>query len=430
MPGLIAFFTRIFSRRFRASKKFLILPPQTDFDIDPTTGFLPPEPLPRLSGRYKIWENALAEASGVLKLGDDVSEEALALRSEGESWRAHMRSIRFLDIQPLVDQQRLLQRAHVVLTWLVQYYVHSLPHVLSPGPKEIPESIAVPLVRISRILGISPVITFSDTVTWNWDLLHPEKPVTIDNMTIIHSFSGTDDERHFYQVQAAIELHGSQLLGIITSYNGISITDDSASTIVKIARDLGSMAEIIEEMNDLIRSIRDGCDPYVFYWDMRPWYNGIDAKGPSDPGWIYEGVDPAAPELQYLSGPSGCSSRVHGRMRMYMLGKHREYLQHLEKSTFSLRDFAQRVPTLREPYNDAVTALKKLRSAHMRIATQYIIDMAQTTSPRAASRPVSESNEQEIDVERSVLGTGGTQIAVLLKAGIDATTRAALRNLP
>lgn len=74
----------------------MVLPPQTDFDIDPMTGFIPPEPLPRLSGQYTIWENALAEAPGVIRLGDDISEEALALKPEGESWRARTRSVGML----------------------------------------------------------------------------------------------------------------------------------------------------------------------------------------------------------------------------------------------------------------------------------------------------------------------------------------------
>ncbi|KAF9068204.1 Indoleamine 2,3-dioxygenase [Rhodocollybia butyracea] len=414
---------------------------QTDFGIDPVTGFLPPEPLPRLSGQYRIWENALAEAPELLRLGDDVSKEALALKKEGESWRVHVKSIAVLDIQSLANQRRLLQRAHVILSWLVQYYVHSLPPVFPPEPKKVPDSIAIPLVNVSRILGISPVITFADTVTWNWELIHSDKPVTIDNMTILHTFSGRDDERHFYQVQAAIELHGAQLLCIVESYNRTPIVDDSAS-MNRVAGDLERIAEIIGEFSDLIQSTRDGCDPYTFYWHIRPWFNGCDSQNGSVPGWIYEGVNPAAPELQYLCGPSGGQSTImhtldvflgvnHDtpekcsmsseranlgfmeRMRMYMLGKHREYLQHLEQSP-SMRDFACRMSTLRGPYNNAVAALKKLRSLHMRIAMSYVFHPL-----------VSKLKQPEID---RVLGTGGNKVVALLKAGVDATSQSVLKR--
>ncbi|KAF9061944.1 Indoleamine 2,3-dioxygenase [Rhodocollybia butyracea] len=450
MPGyfeLISLFPRIFTI---ASNK--VLPAQTDFDIDPVTGFLPPEPLPRLSDQYEVWENAVAEAPELLRLGDDISEEALTLKTEGAFWRARLKSIAVLDIQPLADQQRLLQRAHVVLSWLVQYYVHSLPPVLPPEPKKVPESIAVPLVHVSRILSISPVITFADTVMWNWELIHPDKPVTIDNMVILHTFSGRDDERHFYQVQVAIELHGAQLLRIVESYNRIPIEDDSAS-MNRVAGDLERITEIIGEFRDLIQSTRDGCDPYTFYWHIRPWFIGWDPENVSDPGWMYEGVDPAAPELKYLNGPSGGQSTVmhtldvflgvnhdkskkdpkssertnHGfmeRMRMYMLGEHREYLQHLEQSC-SIRDFACRMSTLRDPYNNAVAALKKLRSLHMRITMLYIVKMSKTTAPWAVPSPVSKLTKQEID---RVLGTSGSNVAALLKTGIDDTSQSALRR--
>ncbi|KAF9073984.1 Indoleamine 2,3-dioxygenase [Rhodocollybia butyracea] len=451
--AFIAYFVNIFTQRFRASKH--VLPSQTDFDIDPVTGFLPSEPLPRLSCQYKIWEDALAEAPEILRLGDDLSEEALALKTEGESWRARMKLIPVLDIQPLTDQ-RLLQRAHVVLTWLVQYYVHSLPPALPPAPKIIPKSIAVPLVEVSRTLGIAPIITYADTVTWNWELIHPEKPVTIDNMAIVHSFSGREDEQHFYQVQATIELHGAQLLRMIEGYNQIPILDDSVS-IIRLATDLDSLTQMIEEISNLIQSVREGCDPHVFYWYMRPWYNGSSAKGPSDSGWIYEGVDSTVPELQYLSGPSGGQSAViHAldlflgishdkledqdlkscakngkshqgfmeRMRMYMLGKHREYLQHLEKSPCFVRDVAQRAPVLQGPYNNAIAALKKLRSLHMRIAISYIVDMSKTTCPLVVNPLVSGIDQGT----EQVRGTGGNKVAVLLKAGIDATSKVALRS--
>ncbi|KIK53698.1 hypothetical protein GYMLUDRAFT_207248 [Collybiopsis luxurians FD-317 M1] len=441
-------------------------PSQLHFDIDPVTGFVPPEPLPRLCREFKIWEDVLEEAPDVLKLGDDISEEALALKAKGEAWRAHIRAISILDIVSLKAQPRILQRAHVVLAWLVQYYVHSLPP--SVETKRVPASLAVPLVGVSRLLGIAPVITFSDTITWNWELIRPGDPVTIDNMAVVHNFTGREDERHFYQVQAAIELHGVQILQIIEEYTKTSHLDEP--TISKIAGNLTRMTVIIEEINDLIQSIRTGCDPHVFYWEMRPWFNGNDAKGPSDPGWIYEGVDPDVPELKYLSGPSGGQSAVMhaldlfldishdfeggcstnkpadrgfmNRMRLYMLGKHRAYLEQLQKSPRPIRELAKYIPALREPYNDAIAALKKLRSFHMRIAVMYITNMARASSLQPRNPEVGvDKNRQEVRVESGnvtksnrpeqsepVRGSGGSDFAPLLRAGIDATARASLRD--
>ncbi|KAF9066314.1 Indoleamine 2,3-dioxygenase [Rhodocollybia butyracea] len=445
-----------------------VVRPQCLFDIDPVTGFVPPQPLPRLPAEYKNWEDALSEAPEVLRLGDDNSDEALALRASGEAWRERVRSIGpALSVQQLkeLNSPRLLQRAHVVLAWLVQYYVHSMVPTSPPTAKRVPESLAVPLVEVSRALGIAPVITFADTITWNWELINPDQPVTINNMKLAHSFSGTDDEQHFYQVQAAVELHGTQILRIIEEYNRIPNLDDFTS-IFKVARDLTRLTAIIDEISDLIQSMRSNCDPHVFYWDIRPWEAGSDAKGPSHPGWIYEGVDPNTPELRYTSGPSGGQSTVmhaldifldidhkllkkrypapsaenkrsdHGfmdRMRHYMLGKHRAYLEHLEKSPRPLRDLAQRTPSLREPYNNAIAALKKLRSLHMRVACLYVVNMSKTTNPRSACPAVGMMERQALRMEAArpqrrepIRGTGGMELATLLKAGRDATARSSI----
>ncbi|KIK53697.1 hypothetical protein GYMLUDRAFT_264981 [Collybiopsis luxurians FD-317 M1] len=440
---------------------------QLDFDINPITGFVPSEPLPRLSSEFKLWEEMLAEASDVLKLGDNNSEEALALKTKGDGWRANIRSIPVLDIQSLKFRPRHLQRVHVVLTWLVQYYVHSLPPSIEA--KQVPASLAVPLVDVSRMLGIAPVITFSDTVIWNWELICPENPVTIDNMAVVHTFSGSEDEQHFYLVQAAIELHGVQILHIIEEYTQISDLDEP--TISKIAGDLARLTMTVEEISDLIQSIRTGCDPQVFNWEMQPWYNGNDAKGEGDPGWIYDGVDPTSPELKHLSGPSGGQSPVmqaldiflgidhglekeystdgddkpadHGfmdRMRFHMLGNHRAYLEHLKKLPRSVRDLAACIPALHKPYNDAIAALKNLRRLHMRIAVMYNVNVSRTTSVQSnhpdievaesrhepGSEYVTKNNRDEN--REPVRGSGGGDVIRLLRAGVDATSRATLRD--
>jgi indoleamine 2,3-dioxygenase len=186
------------------------------------------------------------------------------------------------------------------------------------------------------------------------------------------------------------------------------------------------------------------------------------AKGPEEPKWVYEGVE-HSDELE-LSGPSAGQSSImhavdlfldidhklrqkrypapsesnkradHGfmeRMRRYMPGKHREYLDHLANSPRSVRDLAERIPTLQEPYDTAVHALKKLRDQHMKIACLYIVTMARSTSARAAcpvARMMDKVAAGQIAGRGPMRGTGGNELSALLKAGRDATKRAALRK--
>ena len=63
------------------------------YDVDSAMGFFPPEPLPRLSGQFELWEHALDDAEGSISLGEDTRECAKAKRPYGESWRERVRTV-------------------------------------------------------------------------------------------------------------------------------------------------------------------------------------------------------------------------------------------------------------------------------------------------------------------------------------------------
>ncbi|KAF8911055.1 Indoleamine 2,3-dioxygenase [Gymnopilus junonius] len=433
---------------------------QSSFDIDTRSGFFPSRPLERLSGRYDIWEHALLAANGNLSLAEDDSEGAVDKRAFGERWRANITSWPVLDTAPLHSDLRRSQRAHMVLAWLVNFYVHSMPRP-EGAPSIVPKALAVPLVQISRHLRFAPVLTFADTVLWNWELINPERPLSIDNMRFLNLFSGTDDERNFYESSARAELRGVEILRIIDDYTSLPNISDLTS-ISKVGRDLTRLAGVIDSISDVIQSVRPVCDPHVFYWDIRPWFEGSDARGPTEPGWVYEGVE--ASEPLDLSGPSAGQSSVmhaldifldvdhklrqkrypapspenkradHGfmeRMRRYMPGKHQDYLKFLSATPLSVREAARSIPALRDPYDSAVTALKRLRDNHIRIACLYVVTMSRSTTGARGGCPASAMIDRLHAARTSgkgpVRGTGGNELSVLLKAGRDATRRAILR---
>jgi hypothetical protein len=67
------------------------------YDVDLSSGFLPAEPpLARLPPAFELWECALDAANrpnGVLSLGEDVSQEALAKRDSSRKWRESIASV-------------------------------------------------------------------------------------------------------------------------------------------------------------------------------------------------------------------------------------------------------------------------------------------------------------------------------------------------
>lgn len=313
-------------------------------------------------------------------------------------------------------------------------------------------------MAVSRVLRMAPVLTFADTVLWNWELIDPRLPVTIENMRFGQElFSGTEDERNFYFGSARVEMIGVQMLHIFNDYHSLPNVTDLTS-ISKINKLLSQLTTIIQEIDANVQSMRQIVDPHVFYWEARPWWNGSASN--SAAAWIYEGVDDMS-NLD-LDGPSaGQSSAMHAvdlfldidhklrqrrypapsdgnkkadhgfmeRMRRYMPGKHRDYLEYIAEHR-PVREVAQNIPAVREAYNGAVAALRKLRDAHMRIACLYIVTMSRSTKPPVGCPMFAMAQRMERESARSgpATGTGGTELSLLLKAGRDATTRAILKN--
>jgi hypothetical protein len=262
-----------------------------------------------------------------------------------------------LDTTPLEQDSDFLRRAHHVLAYLVHFYVHSCP---SSNSILIPESLAVPLVRVSKLLSIAPVLTFADTVLWNHEIIDPSKPLTRSNIRPLTLFTGSADEANFYGCCAEIELRGVEALRAIANFYDITSTTPRASsaaatasrtssvitrptttlltddedkymsqansldyhdhtfviddtTLDHAAACLKTVAGVIRDLTAILQSVRQICDPHAFYFSVRPWFRGSDAAGPaasSQRCWIYQGVDES--QVLELSGPSaGQSSIIH-----------------------------------------------------------------------------------------------------------------------
>ena len=338
----------------------------------------------------------------------------------------------------------------MVLAFLINFYVHSQPPSGSPTPIHVPECLSIPIVNVSRVLGIAPVLTFADTVLWNAKPTDPQLPMSASNISLVHTFSNTDAERNFHIESAKAELRGVEILRIIEDYAQLPDFAD-LHAVSKTARDLRRMATVIQDITGILQNMKETVDPYSFYWEVRPWFRGSDCGGSK---WIYDGV-PNSDSLD-LAGPSaGQSTVMHAidvfldvdhqlvqkrspapseqnkkadrgfmeRMRRYMPGIHQTYLRDLAALPVPVRSLAKSSPLLRESYDQAVLAMKKFRDIHMRIVCIYIISMAGTTPPGTPDEASERQGTQPSHGGRAK-GTGGSHVASLLKAGRDATDRA------
>lgn len=211
-------------------------------------------------------------------------------------------------VEPLTTLP-LLRRAHVVLAHLTHFYMHGT----FPSQTVVPASLAVPLVEVSDRLGLPPILTYADTVLWVWRLTDQARGLRADNVEITTTFTQTPSERAFFLLSLFCELHGPAILRLMSAtLDEVFFADRTALT--RIARYLESIARLVDELTALMAGAtrggfgpdqRERIVPEVFYWEIRPWFNGGK--------WTYEGVGPngEGKEMEWGGPSAGQSSLVH-----------------------------------------------------------------------------------------------------------------------
>src|SRR6267154_138352 len=245
----------------------------------------------------------------------------------------------------------------------MHFYIYTLP--LS-SPVRIPKPISVPLVAVSNCLQLPPIVTYSDNVLYNWDVILPRgqdelgiEPPALDNLRSQDLFTGTIDEQEFYLASARIELRGVEALELMrVTMDEMFVGDEIA--IRRITGYLHKLASVVQDLKLILLDVRKGCDPSTFYHFIRPWFRGADAD-PANRTWVFEGVEEQPTDL---SGPSaGQSPLIHAldvflgldncnvveggvtpdqrtllrRMQIYMSRYHRNFLRHLSTNPHHVR---------------------------------------------------------------------------------------------
>ncbi|KAF8972322.1 Indoleamine 2,3-dioxygenase [Flammula alnicola] len=421
------------------------------FDVDQRTGFMAPQPpISRLPGAWDAWESILDDAiEAKLQLGDKIGLTA-AEATSSKHWRNRVRKMPLVSTRNLGQSAILLRRAHLVLAYILHFYVQSLPPTETVS---IPQSISIPILHISKELDLPPVLTFSDTVLYNWDYrTSPESADETPDKNDIRTqtmFTALVDEEEFYLCSARIELRGVEVLELMRVTMDETFVGD-AIAVQRIKDYLHTIANVIDELRVLLLDVKKRCDPDAYYNQVRPWFRGEDSSEKTRK-WVFEGIE-AYPELRVppeLSGPSaGQSSMVHvldiflgvdhqatspgqppfmSRMQSYMPKNHRLFLDHLKANPRPLRTFVMDAndDELLSAYNLAVMALKRFRDAHMIIAALYILGPS-----RRAARLVSQADSnirEEVTAKAPMKGTGGTDLVKFLK---DTRTRTSETLIP
>ncbi|CAG8454207.1 9413_t:CDS:2 [Paraglomus occultum] len=272
----------------------ITIPRLEDYDIDPVTGFLPSiPPLRRLPDPYyEPWESLL----------DIFHDLMLAGRL-----RECIGKLEILKTDRLKTPAEF-RRAFLVLSILAHGYIWGN---FEPVVDRLPAGLAIPWVKVSAYLEVAPIVNHAAVVLWNWRLIFPNEPLCLNNLATLDTYSNTLDESWFYLVTTAIEgVGGRALAAIISAFQ--AARDANNKDLIASLTDISTA---ISDIRECLQRMYEKCDPYVFYWKVRPYLAGWENEDRLPKGIIYEGVDGVDEKgetifRQYVGASAGQSALI------------------------------------------------------------------------------------------------------------------------
>jgi indoleamine 2,3-dioxygenase len=355
-----------------------------DYDIDPVRGFVPGrDPLLALPPPYDAWDRVAAQLP------------VLTMRHRTHAVLAAMPELDAAGLTTL-EQQR---RGFLLLTAFANVWL-----VGARATTTIPACISVPLIALSQALGRKPISHHGTIVLDNWYRLDPSKPLAMDNVDTLVSFRGSIDEKWFFLSTVGAELAGAPVLPRLLD----AMTFAEQQEPSPLADTLQEIAKLIGATTTAFMSVRESCDPYIFFTYVRPYI----ASWPA-PGVVYEGT--GVGPVVYSGGSAAQSALLQAidaalgiaheheatrgfllSMRDYMPPRHRAFIEDVGRRSH-VRAFLQGRDdaVLLAAYNACIAAMDELRRKHFGLVTEYI---SRHLPPSAAA-----------------IGTGGTDFNDFLR---------------
>jgi len=431
------------------------IPNLADFDVSVENGFLPTQPpLEILSDEYyKPWEDIVKNLQGLI----------LSKRLRGVVNKLPVLSTDYL------QNAQEWRRAYSILGFITHAYIWG-----GNKPAErIPAPITIPFLETCDVLELPPVATYAGLVLWNWKpLFDSERTDTLSNLDMLHTFTGSMDEKWFYLVSVAIEARGAPLIPMML--DAIAAARRGDKTVV--LESLRNFAERVDELGVLLTKMYDNCDPHVFYNRIRPYLAGsknmADAGLPN--GVVFDNGGPINKQryVQFSGGSNAQSSIIQffdlvlnvehrptgqkkgdephsskkapptsfiHEMRKYMPGPHARFLGEVSKVA-NLRAFVEEHSydsALTVAFDASLAMLSALRDKHIQIVSRYIIIQSAAAKKRAdadtSSKDKKGSGEKKIDLahrpkstdkdgeKKGLKGTGGSTLIPFLRQARDET---------
>eukprot|EP01099_Mayorella_cantabrigiensis_P004440 TRINITY_DN3344_c0_g2_i1.p1 TRINITY_DN3344_c0_g2~~TRINITY_DN3344_c0_g2_i1.p1 ORF type:complete len:454 (-),score=81.41 TRINITY_DN3344_c0_g2_i1:218-1579(-) len=293
-------------------------------------GFLPPtQPLSKLTNPYfSPWEQIMSALPQLLreKTFQDQIDQTLPL----------------LDAEQLQGREEYV-RALTVLSFLSSAYVW----MNYPIPKtKLPANISVPFKKVCGYFDLPPILTYTGFTLFNWKIVDPNLPFSIDNITVPTTFTETESERWFSIIPLGVEkvavnsiqqiiLAQTKIEEITNCHNDVhgrihvyqnntlmedninfgssqlSPRDERQLLIEHMERELlvylTRLDDSIQQITKIVNRMYEKCNPDTFYTVLRPFLSGWKGSPHLPLGLIYDGL---SEEPLQFHGSSAAQSSV------------------------------------------------------------------------------------------------------------------------
>ncbi len=338
------------------------------FQVDPVRGFLPSrDPLKDLGGGFEAWEEAVQVLPNWLE--DHEAREKLLRLPE-------------FPVRRLAPHQ--CERALLMLAILAHAYVHES----EPSSPTLPSVIAKPLVAVAERLGRPPVLAHGSIVLQNWERIDSDGPIELGNLRPLLTFRDTHDEGWFYLLTVEVEATGAKGISEMTAM--LRAAKEDQAELVEDT--LTNLLQIIPCLTRLLTRMKEGCDPGVFYENIRPYLDsliGLTYEGIADrPVRSYAGGSAAQSTLLQalevglgIPHEEGRSAAFLREMRKYMPPAHRSFLNSLERMAPAFVEICEADSGLQGLRKACSMELQHFRNGHMKLVSEYILAHSQHKGP-------------------------------------------------
>jgi indoleamine 2,3-dioxygenase len=305
----------------------------------------------------------------------------------------------------------------------ISFIAHSFIWGSKTPSKILPEVIAKPWVKLSKILGRPPILSYASYCLDNWYRLNKKEDISLENVGLHTNFLGGVDEDWFVTIHVCIENAAGDAIKAATKLAKLN----EKHSVRDFSIHLRAIINSLRKVNAIFSRMPEKCDPYVYYHRVRPFIFGTKDNPDLKKGLIYQNQFNNKP--QFFRGETGAQSSImpfldgalgiyhtqdHLRhylneMRDYMPPKHRNAIERVENIS-NAKTLIHESKKLINEYNKCLEEIRIFRAQHLEFAATYIHKQSQIKNPfgRGGS---------------TITGTGGTPFMKYLKKHRDETQK-------